>query len=93
MAEAISRIRTRKLPNPALIGNLGSFFKNPLVDTVTADALRGEFAGLPVFGNDADGSKLSAAWMIEHCGWKGHRDGDAGVSAQHDRSGPEQLAS
>jgi UDP-N-acetylmuramate dehydrogenase len=84
LAEAICRIRTRKLPNPALIGNVGSFFKNPMVDTESALALAHEHAGLPVFPA-ADGAqrKLSAAWLIEQCGWKGHRDGDAGVSAQH----------
>jgi UDP-N-acetylmuramate dehydrogenase len=83
VAEAISRIRTRKLPNPALIGNAGSFFKNPIVPLAQAEALREANPGLPVFGNDADARKLSAAWMIEQAGWKGFREGDAGVSAQH----------
>jgi UDP-N-acetylmuramate dehydrogenase len=82
VAEAISRLRTAKLPNPALIGNAGSFFKNPVVAMATADALRAGHPGLPVFPAAAD-AKLSAAWMIEHCGWKGFREGDAGVSAQH----------
>jgi len=83
VAEAISRIRTRKLPNPALIGNAGSFFKNPMLATAQAEALRAAFPALPVFGAEAGQSKLSAAWLIEHCGWKGFRDGDAGVSEQH----------
>jgi UDP-N-acetylmuramate dehydrogenase len=83
VAEAISRIRTRKLPNPALIGNAGSFFKNPLVPIAQAEALREAHPGLPVFGNDADMRKISAAWLIEQAGWKGFREGDAGISAQH----------
>jgi len=83
VAEAISRIRTRKLPNPALIGNAGSFFKNPIVPLAQAEALREAHPGLPVFGNDPAQRKLSAAWMIEQAGWKGYREGDAGISAQH----------
>lgn len=83
VAEAIARIRTNKLPNPALLGNAGSFFKNPVVAPAHAAALGAEFAGLPRFAADQGLSKLSAAWLIEHCGWKGHREGDAGVSAQH----------
>jgi UDP-N-acetylmuramate dehydrogenase len=84
VAEAISRIRTRKLPNPALIGNAGSFFKNPILPLAQADALKEEHAALPVYPGDADATrKLSAAWLIEQAGWKGFREGDAGISAQH----------
>jgi UDP-N-acetylmuramate dehydrogenase len=83
VAEAISRIRTRKLPNPALIGNAGSFFKNPVLPLAQAEALREAHPGVPVFGNDAGVRKISAAWLIEQAGWKGFRDGDAGISAQH----------
>jgi UDP-N-acetylmuramate dehydrogenase len=83
VAEAISRIRTRKLPNPALIGNAGSFFKNPILPIAQADALKAEHPGLPVFGNDPSERKLSAAWLIEQAGWKGYREGDAGISTQH----------
>ncbi|MBS0218186.1 MAG: UDP-N-acetylmuramate dehydrogenase [Proteobacteria bacterium] len=84
VAAAVIRIRRRKLPDPAVIGNAGSFFKNPIVAAGIADALRSEHADLPVFpaGPD-DRRKLSAAWLIDRCGWKGHRDGDAGVSAGH----------
>ena len=82
VAEAIARIRTRKLPNPALIGNAGSFFKNPLVDPGHAAALHAAHPAMPVW--PAGGrNKLSAAWLIEACGLKGSRDGDAGISAQH----------
>ncbi len=84
VAEAISRIRTRKLPNPALIGNAGSFFKNPVISAEQAAALQEAHPQLPVFASAAAGQrKISAAWLIEKAGWKGYRDGDAGVSAQH----------
>ena len=74
----------QRLPDPAVIGNAGSFFKNPVVPAQQALALADAHPGLPVFpGGDADSRKLSAAWLIDACGWKGHRDGDAGVSAQH----------
>lgn len=84
VAEAISRLRTRKLPNPSVLGNAGSFFKNPIVDAQTAEALKLAHPGLPVFPGDHSGTrKISAAWLIEQAGWKGHRDGDAGVAEQH----------
>jgi len=84
VAEAVIRIRSRKLPDPAAIGNAGSFFKNPIVAAALAEELQRQHAGLLVFGGDAaDNRKISAAWMIENCGWKGYRDGDAGVAASH----------
>ena len=84
VAAAVTRLRRRKLPDPAVIGNAGSFFKNPLVSVETAAALKSSHPALPNFpGTDPAQRKLSAAWMIEDCGWKGFRDGDAGVSAQH----------
>jgi UDP-N-acetylmuramate dehydrogenase len=84
VAEAVCRIRRRKLPDPAVIGNVGSFFKNPIVPSAQAEMLAHAHAGLPMFrGPDESLRKLSAAWMIDACGWKGHRDGDAGVAATH----------
>src|SRR6478735_11474169 len=84
VAEAVCRIRRRKLPDPAVIGNAGSFFKNPIVPVAIADALKAEHAALPVFrGSHETTRKLSAAWLIDQCGWKGHREGDAGVAASH----------
>ena len=83
VAEAISRIRTRKLPNPAVLGNAGSFFKNPVVDAAVAEAMKARHSTLPVFPGGDGQRKLSAAWLIEACGWKGFREGDAGVAAQH----------
>ncbi|MEO5628833.1 MAG: UDP-N-acetylmuramate dehydrogenase [Thermomonas sp.] len=84
VAEAVIRIRQRKLPDPNVLGNAGSFFKNPIVPTTQADALLAEHASMPVFHRtDDDSSKLSAAWLIDQCGWKGFREGDAGVAASH----------
>ena len=84
VAEAVIRIRQRKLPDPALLGNAGSFFKNPIVPASIAEALHSAHPAMPLFrGSSDDTRKLSAAWLIDQCGWKGHRDGDAGVSAEH----------
>ncbi|HEX9206874.1 MAG TPA: UDP-N-acetylmuramate dehydrogenase [Steroidobacteraceae bacterium] len=84
VAAAVRRIRRRKLPDPAVVGNAGSFFKNPIVPRPVAAELGARFHDLPVFPAAAESErKLSAAWLIERAGWRGHRDGDAGVSAQH----------
>jgi UDP-N-acetylmuramate dehydrogenase len=88
VAEAVIRLRRRKLPDPAVIGNAGSFFKNPIVPVADAEALRLEHPQLPMFRGDGETTrKLSAAWLIDACGWKGHRilsgSGDAGVSDKH----------
>jgi UDP-N-acetylmuramate dehydrogenase len=84
VAAAVRRIRRRKLPDPAVIGNAGSFFKNPIVEAALAEELRRSLPDLPVFpASSAALRKLSAAWLIERAGWRGHRDGDAGISARH----------
>jgi UDP-N-acetylmuramate dehydrogenase len=83
VAEAVCRLRTRKLPNPALIGNAGSFFKNPIVSSTRADTIRETHPNLTAWKAGSDTEKLSAAWLIEACGLKGLREGDAGVSGQH----------
>lgn len=80
ISDAVVRIRTSKLPDPALIGNAGSFFKNPVVGKEKFDLLKevvkdGKF---PFYKNDEQNYKISAGWLIEQCGWKGYRMGDAG---------------
>lgn len=83
VSDAVIRVRQRKLPDPAVIGNAGSFFRNPVLARDQAEALRKRFPGLPVYAHGEAGAKLGAAWMIDHCGWKGRREGDAGISEQH----------
>lgn len=84
VANAVIAIRQRKLPDPAVLGNAGSFFKNPIVSAEQAAALQQQWPGLPVFpAGSNEQRKLSAAWLIEQAGWKGLRQGDAGVSANH----------
>ena len=92
VADAVIRLRRRKLPDPAVVGNAGSFFKNPILPAAQADALLAEYPQLPTFRGDSDATrKLSAAWLIDACGWKGRRaatgSGDAGVAAQHPGAG------
>ncbi len=79
VSQAICSIRSEKLPDPAVLGNAGSFFKNPLVSAALAAQIRQTHPGLIGYPQ-ADGQvKLAAGWLIEQAGWKGFRDGDAGV--------------
>lgn len=79
VSDAVVAIRRRKLPDPAVIGNAGSFFKNPVVGRAQADALLLDWPDL-VQHAQADGSvKLAAGWLIDRCGWKGRNLGRAGV--------------
>lgn len=82
IAEAVTAIRRSKLPDPAELANAGSFFKNPVVDAGTADRLRGTWPDLPAWPVE-DGVKLSAAWLIDRLGWRGHQVGGARVYARH----------
>ncbi len=77
--EAVCAIRRAKLPDPAQIGNVGSFFKNPMVDAAQADDLRARFAGLVSYPQPDGRVKLAAGWLIDQCGWKGRWVGPVGV--------------
>ncbi len=117
ISDAVISIRRSKLPDPAVTGNAGSFFKNPTIPTEQFDKLKAEFAGIvgypvqptddgrqttegksrttddgrqttaiqvtdersSVVGPRSSAVKVAAGWLIEQCGWKGYRDGDAGV--------------
>ena len=77
--QAIISIRNEKLPDIKDFPSAGSFFKNPVVDSRTADYLLQQYPGLPVYTIDEENCKLAAAWLIEQCGWKGKSLGNAGV--------------
>ena len=79
VSEAVIKIRRSKLPDPAEIGNAGSFFKNPVVDQAKFLALSANFPDLPAYPHEDKSVKLAAGWLIEQCGWRGYRKGDAGV--------------
>jgi UDP-N-acetylmuramate dehydrogenase len=79
VSAAICAIRSEKLPDPAVLGNAGSFFKNPLVSAELARGLRQQFPALVGYPQPDGQVKLAAGWLIEQAGWKGFRDGDAGV--------------
>jgi len=78
IAEAVLRVRRRKLPDPRLVGNVGSFFKNPLIDARQLDAVRARL-DVDAFAEGVDRFKVSAARLIDAAGWKGARQGDAQV--------------
>ncbi len=78
ISQAIINIRTSKLPDPAVIGNAGSFFKNPSVSKEKFKDLKTEFRNIVGYENSDGTIKLAAGWLIEQCGWKGFRKGDAG---------------
>lgn len=78
VAEAVMRVRRRKLPDPKLWGNVGSFFQNPVVPKDAARRLTQSHPSLTAHAV-ADGVKLSAAQLIDRCGWKGRRQGRVGV--------------
>ena len=82
ISDAVINIRSSKLPNPKELGNAGSFFKNPTIAAADFERLKSKFENI-VGHTNADGSvKLAAAWLIEQCGWKGFRKGDAGCNAR-----------
>lgn len=78
ISEAVIEIRQSKLPDPAEIGNTGSFFKNPVVDPEVFARIQKEYPDIPHYPA-GDQIKIPAAWLIDTCGWKGRREGDAGV--------------
>jgi UDP-N-acetylmuramate dehydrogenase len=78
ISDAVIEIRQSKLPDPAELGNTGSFFKNPVIPESEFERLRSDFPDIPNYP-DKEGVKIPAAWLIDQCGWKGERIGDAGV--------------
>ena len=79
ISDAVCSIRRSKLPDPSEIGNAGSFFKNPVVANSKYENLKKEFPEILGYKNSETETKLAAGYLIEKCGWKGYRSGDAGV--------------
>ncbi len=83
VSEAVIAIRRSKLPDPAELGNAGSFFKNPEMSKDAYLALAEAYPGMPHFALTETRVKVPAAWLIEQCGWKGKRVGRTGAHEQH----------
>ena len=77
--DAVISIRRRKLPDPLKLGNAGSFFKNPVLEKKDIQKIRKKHPRIPVHPHSGTHDKVPAAWLIEQCGWKGKRVGNAGV--------------
>jgi UDP-N-acetylmuramate dehydrogenase len=82
IAQAVINIRSSKLPDPKKIGNAGSFFKNPEINASHFQLLKLEYPQIIGYPLDNGNVKLAAGWLIEQCGWKGFRRGDAGCHAK-----------
>ena len=82
ISQAVINIRRSKLPDPAIIGNAGSFFKNPEIDKKKFEILKNSFPDIIGYVLTNGQVKLAAGWLIEQCGWKGYRKGDAGCHAK-----------
>ena len=79
---AICAIRTQKLPDPKQIGNVGSFFQNPIVENSKLTELKQRYPAIVAYPENANHSKLAAGWLIDQCGFKGMQSGAVGV---HDK--------
>lgn len=79
VSRAICSIRSEKLPDPAVLGNAGSFFKNPLVSAAIVAQIKAQHPDLVAYAQPDGQMKLAAGWLIERAGWKGFREADAGV--------------
>jgi UDP-N-acetylmuramate dehydrogenase len=82
ISQAVIKIRQSKLPDPAEIGNSGSFFKNPEIDKTTFEVFHRNFPLAPFYNMTNDIVKIPAGWLIEQAGWKGYRRGEIGVHAK-----------
>lgn len=85
ISDAVIALRQSKLPDPAKIGNAGSFFKNPILPYDQWNDLKAKFSEIPGYPQKNSNTKIkaSAGWLIDQCNWKAHREGDAGVYDKH----------
>jgi UDP-N-acetylmuramate dehydrogenase len=83
VSDAVIALRRRKLPDPAELGNAGSFFKNPVIEAERCAALLSAHPDLPHYPQPDGREKLAAGWLIEQCGWKGRRLGSVGCHDRH----------
>ncbi len=79
ISETIVKIRRRKLPDPAVLGNAGSFFKNPVVSSAQLAELKAHYPDMPAYRQPDGRYRVAAGWLIDRCGWKGRRLGRVGV--------------
>jgi UDP-N-acetylmuramate dehydrogenase len=82
ISKAVISIRQQKLPDPLLIGNAGSFFKNPTIDPAHFQRLKNQHTSIPSYPTENQYVKVPAGWLIEQCGWKGKRVNNIGVHTQ-----------
>lgn len=83
VSKVVCQVRSKKLPDPAKLGNAGSFFKNPILKTAIAEDLKQRFPLIPLYPAQEGCTKISAGWLIDQSGWKGFRRGNAGVHHAH----------
>jgi len=83
ISDAVIHIRQSNLPDPALLGNAGSFFKNPIITRQQFERHQHTHPDMPGYAQPGDHVKVPAAWLIEQCGWKGKKRGTVGVHEQH----------
>lgn len=82
VSDAVVSIRQSKLPDPDQLGNAGSFFKNPVISSVHYKEIKKDFPSMPAYPQLEDGVKIPAGWLIDQCGFKGVRRGDAGCHSK-----------
>lgn len=82
VSEAVIEIRQSKLPDPAVLGNAGSFFKNPEIPKAHFEDLKKQFPNIPAYASEKpEKMKIAAGWLIEQCAWKGKKVGNTGAHA------------
>lgn len=81
VSNAIISIREEKLPEPRVLGNAGSFYKNPVIDNSAFEKIKANYPQVPAYPIDENRVKIPAGWLIEQCGWKGKRVGNTGAHA------------